>query len=222
VATDPDHIVPSLIGESVGRLASHLGDRAQRFVIRRAPYLLLATFCAVIFSLAQIVDLRTGQPILVMDPSVNGILPRDDEGRRYYDEFKQLFSSGEVILLALVSDDIFTVQNLERLQTISEEIEELEQVNSVKSFSLSLNIRSEDGALVTEPFFDIVPESPAELADLRSRALSDPIYSGNLISRDGRVAVVLVRLLDIPEREILKSGLDDRIQEIAAASWQDG
>ena len=206
----------------MGKLASQLSERAERFVIRRAPYVLLATFCIVILSLAQVVDLRTGQPILKMDPSVDGILPADDAGRRYYDEFKQLFSSGEVILLALVADDIFTTRNLERLQTISEEIEGLDQVDSVKSLSLSLNIRSEDGALVTEPFFDIVPESPAELADLRARALSDPIYSGNLISRDGRVAVVLIRLLDIPEREILESGFDDRIQEIAAAGWPDG
>lgn len=206
----------------MGERAPRLGERTERWIIRRAPLVLLATLGVVVVSLAQIVDLRTGQPLLTLDPSVDGMLPKEDEGRAYYENIKQLFSAGEVVLLALADDDIFTFENLTRIQQISEEIENLDQVDRVTSLSLSLNIRSEDGALVTEPFYDDVPSSAAELADLRSRALADPIYSGNLVSRDGRVSVVLVHLLDLSEKEILESGIDDRIEEIASASWRDG
>lgn len=206
----------------MGERAPRLGERTERWIIRRAPLVLLATLGVVVVSLAQIVDLRTGQPLLTLDPSLDGTLPKEDEGRAYYENIKQLFSAGEVVLLALADDDIFTFENLTRIQQISEEIENLDQVDRVTSLSLSLNIRSEDGALVTEPFYDDVPSSAAELADLRSRALADPIYSGNLVSRDGRVSVVLVHLLDLSEKEILESGIDDRIEEIASASWRDG
>ena len=42
---------------------------------------------------------------------------------------------------------------------------------------------------------------------LRARALSDPIYSGNLVSRDGRASVVLAYVTDVPEREYIDAGL---------------
>ncbi|MBW2388253.1 MAG: MMPL family transporter, partial [Deltaproteobacteria bacterium] len=211
-----------MTGELMGERAPLLGERTKRWIIRRAPFVLLVTAGIFVASLSQIVDLRTGQPLLLLDPSVDGMLPSEDEGRAFYEDVKQLFSAGEVVLLALVADDIFTFDNLTRLQTIGEEIEQLDQVDRVTSLSLSLNIRSEDGALVTEPFYDSVPSAPDELADLRSRALSDPIYAGNLVSKDGRVALVVVHLLDIPEQEILASGIDDRVREIASASWRDG
>ncbi|MBW1881999.1 MAG: MMPL family transporter [Deltaproteobacteria bacterium] len=211
-----------MTGELMGERAPLLGERTKRWIIRRAPFVLLVTAGIFVASLSQIVDLRTGQPLLLLDPSVDGMLPSEDEGRAFYEDIKQLFSAGEVVLVALVADDIFTFDNLTRLQTIGEEIEQLDQVDRVTSLSLSLNIRSEDGALVTEPFYDSVPSAPDELADLRSRALSDPIYAGNLVSKDGRVALVVVHLLDIPEQEILASGIDDRVREIASASWRDG
>ncbi|MCP4038263.1 MAG: MMPL family transporter, partial [bacterium] len=173
-------------------------------------------------SLAQIVDLRSGAPRLRFDPSVDGMLPQGDPDRAYYEAFKERFSTGEAILLALAADDVFTFDNLTRIQAISEEIENLDQVDRVASLPFSLNIRSEDDALLTEPFYDEAPTSPSELTDLRERALGDPIYAGNLVSRDGRVAVVLVHLLDLPEREILASGIDDRIRDLAQAHWTGG
>lgn len=115
-----------------------------------------------------------------------------------------------------------TFTNLTRLQQISEEIELLDQVDRVSSLSLSLNIRSEDGSLVTEPFYDEPPQAAAALAELGERALSDPIYAGNLVSKDGRVGVVLVHLLDLSEQETLASGIDDRIQQIADSRWSGG
>jgi len=199
-----------------------LAERVERWIIKRASLVLLATLGITVAALGQIVDLRTGQPRLALDPSVDGILPEEDEDRAYYESFKEEFSTGEVILLALSDHDIFTFENLSRLQLISEKIEDLDQVDRVASLSLSLNIRSRDGALVTEPFYDEVPGSELALADLRQRALSDPIYAGNLVSRDGRVTLILVHLLDLPEQEIMASGVNERISELAESHWTNG
>lgn len=203
----------------MGEWALQLSVRAERWIIRRAVFVLLGSLVVVTLALSQIVDLRTGEPRLVLDPSIDGILSDDNLDRAFYDEFKETFSTGEVILLALSADDIFSKDHLTSIQEISSEIEDLDEVDRVASLALSLNIRSENGELVTRPFYDDVPESKEELADLRRRALADPIYAGNLVSTDGRVSVIAVTLLDLPESEILASGIDDKVRAIAQASW---
>ncbi len=127
-------------------------ERMERWIVRRAPLVLLVTRGVALASLAQIVDLRSGAPLLRLDPSVDGMLAEGDPDRAYYEAFKERFSTGEVILLALAADDVFTFDNLTRIRAISEEIENLDQVDRVASLPFSLNIRSEDDALLTEPF----------------------------------------------------------------------
>ena len=209
----------TVVGESMGEWALQLSVRAERWIIRRAALVIFFSLVVVVLALSQIVDLRSGEPRLLLDPSIDGMLSDDNPDRTFYEEFKETFSAGEVVLLALADEDIFTTENLESVQSISRQIEDLDEVDRVASLSVSLNIRSEDGALATEPFYDDVPQSRAALADLRRRALGDRIYAGNLVSSDGRVAVVAVTLLDLPEREILESGIDGKIRDIAAASW---
>ena len=51
----------------------------RRWIIRRAALVLLSMVGVVVVSLAQIVDLRTGQPLIKLDPSVDGMLPANDE-----------------------------------------------------------------------------------------------------------------------------------------------
>ena len=83
------------------------------------------------------------------------------------------------------------------------------------SLSNALNIRAADGDLSIEPFVDVVPEDPAELAEVRREALTNPIYAGNIVSNDGGVAALLVYLMDIEEREFLARGIDREIRRIA-------
>ncbi|MDP6979206.1 MAG: efflux RND transporter permease subunit [Myxococcota bacterium] len=199
-----------------------MGLRLQQSIVNRSRWVLLVAAIVAVASLGEIVDLRRGTPTLRLDPSLDGMLPGEDPERAYYDAFKERFASGEVLLLALEADDLFEAEHLTRLETLSAAIEELEIVDHVSSLPRSLNIRSVDGALSIEPFYDEVPATMAGLDDLRARALGDPIYAGNLVSRDGRVAVVLVHLFDLPEAEILASGVDAQLAELAASHWRGG
>ncbi len=198
-----------------------IAEAFHRAIIGHPRIVLLVMFMLSVLSLTKIVDFSTGKPILELDPSVDSMLPTDDPGREYFEYMKTLFDGGETILVALVDEEsVFTTDNLERIQRISEEIEGLPQVNRVSSLSMALNIRSEDGALLIEPFYDFAPQTPQELANLEQRALTDPIYAGNLVSEDGRVTVVMVHLLDIPEKDLLASKIDARIGEVAHAGWE--
>jgi predicted RND superfamily exporter protein len=201
---------------------SQRNSKAAKFLrlVPDHPIVVIAAVLAVaVLALSRIVDLRTGAPRLQIDPSIDTLLPAGDENRVFLDRFKQTFAAGDTILVALADDDIFTAENLTRIQRISEAIHALPEVDRVASLALSVNIRSENGSLVVENFYDDVPESSAELEDLRARALADPIYSGNLISADGKVSVVLVTLLDISDLELQASGVGARIGAIVESEW---
>ncbi len=192
-----------------------LTDRVLIAVPRHPLWALAAVVGLSLVALLHLVDLRTGHPRLLLDPSVDSLLPANDPGREYFEEIKLLFNAGDNALIALATDDVFTSANLERIRRISEQIEVLDQVDYVSSLSSALNIRAEGDEIVTDPFYERVPTDAAALAELRARALADPIYAGNLVSRDGRIAVIAVQLLDISEQELISSGFDAVIAEIA-------
>ncbi|MBW2230022.1 MAG: MMPL family transporter [Deltaproteobacteria bacterium] len=184
-------------------------------VARRGGWVVFATLVLALGALLAIIDPRTLEPRLVLDPSLDSMLPVDDDGRRFYERVKSTFETGEVVLVAVVSDDVFTADVLAAIKRMTERIESLDYVHHVSSLATALNIRSHEGELIVEPFFDEVPEGAAALEDLRRRALSDPIYAGNLVSRDARASVVLVHLLDVPELELIEAGADAAIAAIA-------
>jgi len=189
-------------------------DRLLRLILGRPGVGLLVTAALCAAAAVAIVDPRSGELRLFLDPTLDSLLPHADPGRLHYERVKALLDGGETILVGLEGPDVFAPESLARIQRISERIEALDAVHHVSSLATALNIRGEDGELRVEPFFDRVPEDAAGLADLRRRAFADPIYAGNLFTRDARMAVIAVQLLDLPELEILESGVDERIAQI--------
>lgn len=189
--------------------------RLLSFVTRFPGWVLAATLAVTVLAAVQIVDVRTGELRIAFDPSTNALLPEADEERLFYDYVRKLFGSDETILVALVGDDIFTAEKLRAIQRMSERIAAIDGVHHTVSLSNALNIRGENGDLAIEPFVEVVPDDPAALAEIRRQALANPIYSGSIVSRDGRAAVVMVYLMRMSEAEFLARGIDRQIQAIA-------
>ncbi len=190
-----------------------------RMVTRRAGWVLVAVLGLTLLAASQVFDLRTGELRLVVDPSVDSMIPED--GREYYEHVRRLFGSDEALVVALADDDIFTAENLERVQRLTQRLQEIDGVHHVVSLSNALNIRSRQGDLAIEPFIDEVPEDREALARIRQEALENPIYAGNLVSLDGRATVLLVALADMPERELLARDVDRQVLRAARAESGD-
>ena len=62
--------------------------------------------------------------------------------------------TSQTVLVVLAGEDVFTRRGLERILRVTERVEQLELVESVSSLSTAVNIRSEDGTLYVDPFFD--------------------------------------------------------------------
>jgi hydrophobe/amphiphile efflux-3 (HAE3) family protein len=189
--------------------------RLLRAIPRYPGWILLV--CALLTALAasQIVDLRTGQIRLRVDPSADRLLPEGDESRVFYDRVRRLFGSDETLLVALVTDDVFTTENLKRVERLTDRIQRLDGVHHVLSLVNAINVRGVDDDLAIGPFVTRIPEAPESLQTLRTEVLGNPIYGGNLVSDDSRATALIVYFREMSNQEYWDSGLDQRIAELA-------
>ena len=153
---------------------------------------------------------------LQIDPSVNRLLPAKDEARRFYDRSRRIFGSDEQLVVAIASDDLFSSESLRRVKRLGSRLAELDGVERVLSLFTALRFHGAEEDLAIEPFITEIPEDREGIESILRSVLEDPIYGGNLVSRDGRATALLVYLEDMPEAEFIKSGLDARIAELAA------
>jgi hydrophobe/amphiphile efflux-3 (HAE3) family protein len=168
------------------------------------------------FAAIQVVDPRTGEPQLYLDPSINRLLPTADPAREFYDEVRLRFGSDEIVLIAIVDElGIFRPERLAGILEMTHRIEALPGVHHVVSLATALNIRAADGDMQIEPFLSSVPQDSAELERMSAEALANPVYAGNLVSPDARATALFVYLDDMPEHEFLALDLDRKMQAIA-------
>lgn len=186
------------------------------------PGRILAVVLALtLLALAGLVDPRSGEFRLSIDPSVNRLLPEDDPDRRFYEHIRRVFGSEDVVMLALASDDtrngIFTIDMIARVGRITEQLQELPGVDRVQSLATAPNLRADADSLDVSTLSEQVAQDPSVLVGLREAVMANPVYGGNLVSRDGRVAAILVQFKDLDDREFLAQNIDRRIRAIAEA-----
>jgi len=157
-------------------------EAALATVTKRRPGLALLLVAAItLVAVTRIADPLTGSLRLVIDPSVDSMLPEDDAAKRYYDRVRRLFGSDETVLVALVSEDIFSEANLERLQRMTRRIDSLSGVHHVVSLATALNLRAANDALEIAPFLETFPADRKAREKLRREVLENPVYAGTLV-----------------------------------------
>ena len=190
-------------------------ERFFRLVAQR-PWLVLAGLLAITVVLAApLVDLEHRKLRIQIDMSTDRLLPEDDEGRGFYEHVKKAFGSDETMVVAVSGEDVFTHDSLARIQRIADRLARIDGVHHVVAITNVANIRGSEDGIDVRPFVHEIPTDPAELAELRRQALANPIYSGNLISADGRTAAIVVQFLNFKDSDFLAKGIDGEIRDIA-------
>jgi predicted RND superfamily exporter protein len=182
---------------------------------RRAGWVLAIAAALVVTAAHQIVDLRTGERRLDIDTSFNRMLASDDPAKQFYDRVRRIFGSDESMVVALVADDVFQPEHLETVVRLTRRISQVDGVHHVVSLANALNIRGVGNDLEIAPFISGLPDESIDPEALRREVLENPIYAGNLVTRDGTATALLVYFLDFSDREFVERRLDEQIAEIA-------
>lgn len=135
-----------------------------------------------------------GVTALRHDDDVLAFLPPDHPDVVTFNDVADRFGMLEVGLVGLRhgGDDLLVPETTESIRSLGVSVSELPGVRLVLSYPDLPDPRVEGETLVVEP---LVPKGTAEATDIRTRVLDNHNAVGNLVSKDGTAAVLLVYLL---------------------------
>lgn len=190
----------------------------RHFWVRHARTVVIATLLVTAVFASRIYDPITGTLVLRVDPSTDRLLAEGDPRQARLAHFAKLFGEREALLVSLEAPSMYSPEGLEAIERATAALEDLPFIYEVVSLATAPNMRSFEGAIEIEPFLDRMPVSPGEFARLRQDVERNPLYAGRLVSDDGRMASIILRLKDVPLDRFISEGLDLEVLRVAEAA----
>ncbi|MGB0218827.1 MAG: MMPL family transporter [Sinimarinibacterium flocculans] len=179
----------------------------------------LALVCAVlalsVLAAATLFDARTGQIRLRVDPSLERLLPPQDEDRALFDRVRALFGETDPVLLAVELGNVYTAGNIERIDRLTRRLAELEGVRQVVSIANVQNPVADEFGINLSTFAAQARADPAAVAGFAQQVADNPIYRDALVSEDGRVAAFALSFADLDETRFRAEDYTGRIRAMA-------
>lgn len=131
-----------------------------------------------------------------VDASTESLVREEDPAARVYDATRLLFTSDEFVLVGLTRDDLFTPEGVAAVASLHARFAAIKPgVQDVQSLSSVPLLRSFKRPV--QPFMAVAKKatihSPeVDLERARAELTQHELYAGNLVSRDGRTAGILV------------------------------
>ncbi len=132
-------------------------------------------------------------PKITFDTSNESYFHKGDPTISDYDAFRDQFGREEIVIIAVNPPEVFDRVFLERLRDFHRALEDkVPFIEEVTSLITVRNTRGEGDELIVEDLLKTIPETPEEMARLKERVLSSPLYPNFLISEDGRFTTVVI------------------------------
>ncbi len=199
--------------------------QAERFFERFSRTVIHIRWIVLIVTLLLSVLIASQVRHLSIDTSNEGFLHKDDPTLLTYNEFRDQFGRDDMLALAIHSEKIFSRAFLLKLKKLHEELnEKVPHVNDIISMVNARNTTGEGDILYVDDLLSRFPENDQDLARLKERVMSNPLYRNQLISQKGNFTSVLIEsdVYTGDTDENLLSGFDDNIdQDVDTTNEQD-
>ena len=132
-------------------------------------------------------------PQIKMDTSTEGFMHDDDPVLLEYNAFRAQFGRDERVILALKSENIFTLKFLNTLKDLHEELEtNVPFLDDITSLYNVRNTRGEEDKLITDDLLEIFPTTQEEVNVIKQQAMASHFYKDLFISRDGKMTTIVI------------------------------
>jgi len=133
------------------------------------------------------------------------------------EEYEDLFGINDAVIVAVENNSnpngVYNAETLKMIDQISLALEKLPEVakGDVKSLTTADNIKGSDFGLEVDPFYQKLPESQAEIDQLREDVEANKMVGGRIVAEDGNSALIMAEL---KAGEIDRLELYQKVQEI--------
>lgn len=178
--------------------------------------LLLAMLVSLLLglSLLRLFDFEQWRPRVEVDPSMAALLPREGAALATYARAHRHFADDDLLFVAWIADDLFSPARLAALKQLTRRIQKLPGVSAVESLATVYDAQVEGDQTLIDPFLRHVPADATAAAQAKARALANPLLRGQLVSEDGRGALLAVHF----DTGLGSAALRARVEDIRRAS----
>ena len=132
-------------------------------------------------------------PQIKMDTSTEGFMHDDDPVLLEYNAFRAQFGRDERVIVALKNDDIFTLEFLNRLKEIHEDLaSNVPFLDDITSLYNVRNTRGEGDKLITDDLLEYFPTTQEEVDVIKQQAMASHFYKDLFISSDGKMTTIVI------------------------------
>jgi len=161
------------------------------FVIKYRIGIIIGTVIITAFMAIQLRNLEINSDIL-------SYLPQTDPHVIQFNEVGDKFGGNSLAMIALETDDVFNYNTINRINIISQKFKEMSEISFVTSLTDVIDIKKIEGGMEIGKLIDDYNSlaDKDELARIKEYVLSKEMYRGNIVSKDGTIAVIVIRLKD--------------------------
>lgn len=132
-------------------------------------------------------------PQIKMDTSTEGFMHDNDPVLLEYNAFREQFGRDERVMIALKSDNIFTLPFLTMLKQLHEELEaNVPFIDDITSLYNVRNTRGEGEQLLTDDLLEPFPTTQAQVKRIQAQAMASHFYKDLFISADGKMTTIVI------------------------------
>lgn len=190
-------------------------QKLANFITKYAWPIFILIIIITIFAAIQAKNLK-------IEDDITKYISEDDPDIKFYGEVMDKFGGSQmnVSMISLEYEDLFTLENLESIKSITERLETAPFVKSVNSFLNMPKIITTDVGLEVKDLVEVFPKNDEEAKELKLSLLDDKLVKGKFISEDGNVALLMVESVKDIEDEKLIAELKNIIEPLKGQTLQ--
>jgi hydrophobe/amphiphile efflux-3 (HAE3) family protein len=165
-------------------------------ILRFRWLLLLLVFLLTIFAFYEMRTLR-------MDNSNESFFLEGDPTKLLLDKFRDTFGNEDFVYVLIETRDFFEPDTIRLIRKLAEDLEaHVPYVKDMKFLGNVEYVEGVEGGIEISDLIEEIPETPEEMKLARERAMNEPLYLDNLISRDGKTAAILLECERYPDEKV--------------------
>lgn len=151
-----------------------------------------------------------GTKHIVLKTSFDDYFVSDDPMLLKTNEFKSIFGNDYYVAVLVKNKDVFSKHSLTLIRELSNELKDsLSYADKVTSLTdLEFTVGTEEGMTIEQIVPDEIPSDAASLKEIKHKAYSKPYLSKKLVSTDGTMTWIIVKLRPFPEDSVWKKTSD--------------
>ncbi|MCG8306151.1 MAG: MMPL family transporter, partial [Cytophagales bacterium] len=173
---------------------------------KRASTIIKARWLIIVLFMVIVGTSFLGLKELVIESSWDDYFLEGDPMLVKTDEFKEIFGNDNFVAVLTECDDIFTHESLKLLRELSNELlDSISYADKITSLTdIEFMVGTEYGMQIEQIVPEQIPTDKESLEAIRNKAYSKPNVARKLVSSDGKLSWLLLKLRTFPEDSVWK------------------